>query len=58
MGSIFMGIGNIVVFKPSPYYSSSAREAAGAEGAYIDIWESIVEDRRGEERRYSKRLSE
>ena len=36
MGSIFMGIGNIVIVKPSPYSSSSAR--AAAKEAYIDIW--------------------
>ena len=39
MGSIFMGIGNIVISKPSS--SSSARARAEAKEAYIDPWDMI-----------------
>ena len=39
MGSVFMGIGNIVIVKPSPSSSSSSsvREMVAAKEAYIDI---------------------
>ena len=49
MGSIYMGIGNIVIVKTSLFSYSSAR-AAGKEDC-IDIWESIGEERIREERR-------
>ena len=46
MGSIFMGIGNIFIIKPSTSSYFSAR--AVAKEAYIYIFESIGEDRRVE----------
>ena len=39
MGNIFMGIGNIVITKPSPSSSSSTRDAVTSKEVYIDIWE-------------------
>ena len=42
MGSIFMGISNIFIIKPSPSSSSSATARVAAKEAYIDLW-----DRRG-----------
>ena len=47
MGSLYMGIGNIVIVKNSPYSSSSAREE-GKEDC-IDIWESRGEKVREED---------
>ena len=48
MGSIFMGIGNIFIIKPSTSSYSSAREMADIKEAYIDTWERRGEERRGE----------
>ena len=45
MGIIFMGIGKIVIVKPSPSSSYSARETAVAKESYID-----TSERRGYER--------
>ena len=52
MGSIFTGIGNIVIVKPSPSsYSYSMRETTAAKEAHIDLWEMRGEDRTEEKRR-------
>ena len=45
MGSVLMGIGNIVIVKPSPSSSYYVRVMAAANGSYINLCEGRVQER-------------
>ena len=53
-----MGIGNIVILKPSPSFSSSARATLVAKKAYIELWCRIGDERIGEKSRGYERKRE